>query len=45
MTIFLFVALPMRIMPFIDMLLAGCHSTAFLYPIPCKVSWCQSDNK
>ena len=36
MTTFLFVALPMRIMQFIDTLLAGCHSKAFLYLIPYK---------
>ena len=45
MTTFLFVALPMRIIPFIGMLPVGYHSIAFLYLIPCKVSWCQSDNK
>lgn len=38
MITFLFVALPMRIMPFIDMPLAGYHSTVFLYPIPYIVS-------
>ena len=36
MTTFLFVALPMRIMQFIDMLLADCHSKVFLYLIPYK---------
>lgn len=44
MTTFLFVTLPMCIMPFIDMLLADCHSIAFLYPIPYKGFYCQVDN-